>query len=296
MAVEKAIVLAGGAGTRLYPMTAVGSKQLLPVYNKPMIYYSISTLMLLGIRKFLVITTPLDIDRFKALLGDGTKWKIEISYASQSAPRGIAEALIIGREFQARDSLVLMLGDNIFYGKLDRIRQAFKSFKDGALVFGYPVKNPSRYGVLGFGPDGRVESIEEKPREPKSRYAVPGLYIYDSTAPERAASLDPSGRGELEITDLNKGYLVQGQLEATLLGRGMAWLDAGTFMSLLDATRFIEAVESRQGLMIGCVEEVAIKQGLIKTGEDYERMVESIPSGPYRSYVEMVWREMSART
>jgi glucose-1-phosphate thymidylyltransferase len=259
----KGIILAGGTGTRLYPITMVMSKQLMPIYDKPMIYYPLATLMSAGIREILIITTPNDIGLFKKLLGDGTQLGCTFSYDSQGSPNGLAEAFIIGEEFIGSDNVALILGDNIFYGSgLAELLHA-NTDPEGGIIYGYHVQDPERYGVVEFNDDGKVISIEEKPKHPKSNYAVPGIYFYNNDVIAIAKKIRPSKRGELEITDINKAYLAKGKLQVSILDRGTAWLDTGTFASLMQASQFIEVIEDRQGLKIGSIEEVALKMGYI---------------------------------
>ena len=287
--ITKGIVLAGGAGSRLYPLTLVASKQLQPVYDKPMIYYPIATLMAAGIRDILLISTPHDIPRFQELLGDGSRWGISLSYAVQPEPKGIAQAFLIGEQFINREPVCLILGDNIFYGRmyLDRL---LAQFEGGARVFGYYVHDPERYGVVDFDTAGRVLSIEEKPKVPKSNYAVPGLYLYDGNVVEITRSISPSARGELEITDVNVAYLRRGELLVERLGRGIAWLDTGTHKSLLEASNFIETLEARQGLKIACLEEIALHRGFIDCGT-MEAVIAATPASSYREYLQRVMHE-----
>ena len=281
----KGIILAGGAGTRLYPLTCCISKQLLPVYDKPMIYYPLSTLMLAGIRDILVISTPHDLPRFEELLGDGSQWGVNFAYAEQPQPEGLAQAFVIGREFVGADNVSLVLGDNIFYGQgFGELLKSAVSRKEGATVFGYYVRDPERYGVVEFDGDGTVLSIEEKPGKPRSHYAVTGLYFYDNQILDIATSLKPSGRGELEITDANLAYLYRDQLRVEVMGRGMAWLDAGTHESLLQSANFIETLELRQGLKIGCPEEIAYSRGYIDAGE-LEKLAHPMTKNSYGQYL-----------
>jgi glucose-1-phosphate thymidylyltransferase len=286
----KGIILAGGAGSRLYPMTRVASKQLQPVYDKPMIFYPLSTLMLAGIRDILLISTPEDTPRFEALLGDGSQWGIQLSYAVQEKPAGIAQAFLVGAGFVGEDPVALILGDNLLYGRL-ALDELVARFRAGALIFGYPVHDPERYGVVEFDERGTVLSLEEKPKQPRSNLAVPGIYLYDGTVVEKARSLEPSARGELEITDLNRIYLEEGTLQAQRMGRGIAWLDTGTPASLLDAANFIATLEQRQGLIVACLEEVALRRGYVSPGQ-LRQLLESMPSSPYKEYVESVLTEL----
>lgn len=280
----RGIILAGGSGTRLYPLTAAFSKQLQPVYDKPMIFYPLSTLMMAGIRDVLIISTPTDTPVFERLLGDGSRYGISITYAVQDQPRGIADAFRVGKEFVGGSPVCLILGDNIFYGKLDFLRKAIAA-NTGATIFGYRVSDPDRYGVVEIGPEGQILSIEEKPKEPRSDLAIPGLYVYDSTVTDIAMSLTPGPRGELEITDVHRVYHERNRLNVQQLGRGIAWLDTGTPESLLDASTFIHAIEKRQGLKIGCLEEVALHQGFLSP-EEYRASITLLPASSYRSYCE----------
>jgi len=281
----KGIILAGGSGTRLYPVTHVVSKQLLPVYNKPMIYYPLSTLMLAGLRDILIISTPEDTHRFAELLGDGKRWGINLSYAVQPSPDGLAQAFTIGRKFIGGDTCSLILGDNIFYGQsFSRDLQHAAQLKSGALVFAYPVHDPERYGVVEFDGAGKAISIEEKPKQPKSRYAVTGLYFYDNEVVKLAAELKPSARGELEITDLNRLYLQAGKLRVQVMSRGMAWLDTGTHDSLFEAGQYIQTIERRQGLMIACPEEIAYHFGYID-GDQLEELAKPVAKSGYGQYL-----------
>jgi glucose-1-phosphate thymidylyltransferase len=281
----KGIILAGGSGTRLYPITMSVSKQLLPVYDKPMIYYPLSTLMLAGIREILVITTPQDQRQFQQLLGDGSQYGMRLEYATQPSPDGLAQAFVIGREFVGKDSVALALGDNIFYGHglPEELRRAAER-KAGATVFAYQVRNPERYGVVEFNADGRAVSLEEKPKSPRSNWAVTGLYFYDNRVLDVARALKPSARGELEITDVNKAFLEWEALNVEKLGRGIAWLDTGTHESLIQASNYIQALEERQGLMVACLEEIAFRMGYI-TADDLLRLARKMESSTYGQYL-----------
>ena len=287
----RGLILAGGAGTRLSPVTKVISKQLLPVYDKPMIYYPLSVLMLAGIREIMLISTPQDTPRFQDLLGDGSEWGLNLSYAVQPSPDGLAQAFILGSEFIGNNPSALVLGDNIFYGhQLSDSLQRASALKCGARVFAYPVRDPERYGVVSFDSEGRAETLEEKPANPRSRYAVTGLYFYDERAPEYARSLKPSARGELEITDLNRRYLEDGSLNVELLGRGTAWLDTGTHESLLQASVFIETLEARQGMKICCPEEIAYRMGYIGI-EELAKLADDLGKSSYGAYLQELTQE-----
>ena len=286
----KGMILAGGAGTRLYPMTAVYSKQLIAIHDKPMIYHPLSTLMMANVKEILIIADAETIPWYRKLFGDGSRLGMAIEYAVQEKPRGIAEAFIIGEEFLAGDSVLFILGDNIFYGYLEFLRQSMERNK-GATIFGYYVRDPERYGVVEFDSKGNPISLEEKPKHPKSNFAVPGLYIYDSQVAEIARNLKPSARGELEITDLNKVYMEKGQLRVQAIGRGIAWLDSGTPQALVDASNFIATVEARQGLKIGCIEEIALRRGFIDL-DQFSELIKSIPKCQYRDYLKLVKKEV----
>ncbi len=287
----KGIILAGGAGTRLYPCTISTSKQLLPVYDKPMIYYPLSTLMLAGIKDILVISTPEDTPKFEAILGDGARLGISLSYRVQEKPGGIAQAFLVGETFIGSEKVCLILGDNIFYGHgMTEVLRRARGLERGALVFGYQVKDPQRYGVIEFDADGTALSIEEKPQQPKSNYAVPGIYFYDNQVVEITKSLKPSARGELEITDVNRAYLERRQLAVELLGRGVAWLDTGTPDSLMEAANFVATIERRQGLKIACIEEVAYRMGYINR-EQLRELIDRLPKSHYKEYLETLLQQ-----
>jgi glucose-1-phosphate thymidylyltransferase len=286
----KGIILAGGAGSRLYPLTLVASKQLQPVYDKPMVYYPLTTLIESGIREFCLISSPRDIPRFQQLLGNGKAWGLSIEYREQPKPGGIAQAFLIAESFIGPDAVALILGDNIFYGG-DSLQRAFSEFAGGATIFGYHVQDPRRYGVVEFDADGRAISIEEKPKQPKSSYAVPGLYLYDNDVVELAGQLKPSARGELEITDLNVAYLQRRKLNVFRLSRGFAWLDAGTSSSLHDASAYVQTIEKRQGIKIGCPEEAAFRRGFISLKE-FDALTTAMPDCEYKQYLASVAAEM----
>jgi glucose-1-phosphate thymidylyltransferase len=287
--ITKGIILAGGSGTRLYPLTRIACKQLLPIYDKPMIYYPLSTLMLGGIRNILLISTPRDLPMFEKLFGDGSDLGLRISYAEQPSPGGIAQAFLIGEEFIQGDGAALILGDNIFYGQLDFFRDALQ-LDSGACVFAYPVSDPQNYGVIEFNKEGRVLSIEEKPKEPKSQYVIPGLYIYDSKVVSICRALKPSPRGELEITDVNREYLRRGELRVGVVGRGFAWLDTGSPDRLLEAGEYVATIERRQGLKIACLEEIAWYMGFIDK-KQLSRLAEQHPGTEYRTYLKTIVAE-----
>ena len=289
MSVTKGIILAGGTGSRLYPLTKVASKQLMPIYDKPMIYYPLSTIMMAGIREVLIISTPHDLPRFIDLLGNGSELGIKISYTAQEHPEGIAQAFILGREFIDQQPVCLILGDNIFYGKY-LFLESIRNFSSGALIYGYYVKDPERYGVIEFDRTGRAISLEEKPKQPKSNFAVPGLYVYDHQVADLAAAMQPSARGELEITDLNRIYLERAQLKVRKIGRGVAWLDTGTHQSLLEASHFIGTLEQRQGLKFGCLEEVAWRMDFIDQ-DNLKNTLQKMPDSPYRDYLKEILQE-----
>jgi glucose-1-phosphate thymidylyltransferase len=290
----KGIILAGGAGTRLHPTTKIMCKQLLPVYDKPMIYYPLSVLMLAGIREVLIISTPKDIDKFKDLFGNGGHLGMSIEYAVQQAPRGLADAFIVGESFIGSESVCLVLGDNIFYGDgLTGLLENAASGKDGATIFGYYVKDPQRYGIVEFDAKGKVLSLEEKPDRPKSNYAIVGLYFYDNGVVEIAKNIKPSARGEIEITDVNIEYLRRGKLRVELMGRGFAWLDTGTHESLCDAAQFVRTIEERQGLKISCVEEIAFRKGYI-TLEQMDALAESMKNSEYGQYLKRMLRHVQS--
>lgn len=286
----KGIVLAGGSGTRMYPMTKVYSKQLVTIYDKPLIYYPLSILMLAGIKEILIISNDETIPLYKKLFGDGSNIGLNIQYVIQPAPNGIAQSFILGENFIGDDSVSLILGDNIFYGKLDFFYKAVEKYDKGATIFAYQVNDPERYGIVEFGKDGKAISIEEKPKIPKSNYAVPGLYVYDNKVVEISKNLKPSARGELEITDVNKKYLELGELKVEKVGRGVAWLDTGTPEALLKAAQFFGVIEDRQGLKVACIEEIAYSKGFIDRAQ-FRTVIDSIPKSLYRDYLEKIYEE-----
>lgn len=290
----KGIILAGGAGSRLFPLTLVASKQLQPVYDKPMVYYPLTTLIEGGIREFCLISTPQDLPRFRQLLGDGSAWGLSIEYREQAKPEGIAQAFLIAESFIGNDAVTLILGDNVFYGG-DTFQKAFAEFKTGATIFGYHVNDPERYGVVEFDDQGRAISIEEKPKQPKSNYAVPGLYIFDNHAVAFTKAMKPSARGELEITELNMEYLRRGQLRVQRLNRGFAWLDAGTSSSLYEASAYVQTIEKRQGVKIGCPEEAAFRQNFLSR-QQLGTLTARLPKCEYRAYLEEIVAEAERLT
>ena len=287
----KGIILAGGKGTRLYPLTQFISKQLLPVYEKPMIYYPLSTLMLGGIQEIAIISTPHDLPQYKQLLGNGNQWGLKLSYHEQDKPRGLADAFNVCKNFIGNDNVSLILGDNIFYGNM-RLEEIYKNFTKGALVFGYRVNDPERYGIIEFDNEGKVIDLKEKPKEPKSNYAIPGLYLYDNRVVGFVEKQNPSARGELEITDLNREYLKRGDLKVRILGRGIAWLDTGTGDSLEEASAFIKSIEKRQSYKIGCPEEIALRMGFIDLNH-FKKLMDEMPDCEYRNYLMDIYNEVA---